>query len=171
MMPNPWIILAIVLAWGGSLVGVGVWQRHDGALADNDAWQIKANKEQIAATAKIKSLEDAARHKEQTDQAAFVAISTNYEGQLQNANKQHEADLNALHAGTLVLRDHGTTGLRPIGCSSPETAGSTSGRDDSQGRQLSLEADEFLFGFADEADNLANQLTACQAIVTRDRLE
>lgn len=32
-IPNPWVLLGVFLTWGASLVAVGWWQRHDGALS------------------------------------------------------------------------------------------------------------------------------------------
>ena len=38
-MINPWVILGIVLAWGASLVSVGIWQHEQGAVSQNVADQ------------------------------------------------------------------------------------------------------------------------------------
>jgi hypothetical protein len=168
-MPNPWIILAFVVAWIGSLAAVGRWQNDAGHTAERVAWQAKEVAEVTAANAKITQLEDAARVAEQAHVTAVAAISTTYEGKLQNAKAQAAADVAAVRARTIVLHDPGAISACPGGSGSPETAAGAGGRDGAAGRQLSDDAAQFLLGEANRADAIVEQLNACQAVIRADR--
>ena len=177
MMPNPWVVLVVILLWIASIVGVGVWQRHDGANACNASWQAREAKEQADAVSQIKTLEEAARASEQKHAADIAAISTNYERELQDAHRQHLVDITNLRAGTLRLRDPNVTSLHACPDSTGQTGAGTSGRDDSApgGFQsapagiLPSATSIWLVNFADECDRNTRQLTACQQVIQNDR--
>ena len=177
MMPNPWVVLVIILLWIASIVGVGVWQRHDGANTCNASWQAREAKEQADAVSQIKTLEDAALASEQKHAADVVAISTNYEQELQDAHRQHLADITNLRSGALRLRDPNATSLRACPYPAGQAAAGTSGRDDSApgGFQnaaagvLPSATSAWLIDFADQCDRNTQQLTACQQVIMDDR--
>lgn len=166
---NPWLIIGLLVAWGASLFGVGTWQNDAGHIAERTSWQTRENTELRTANGKIKGLEDDARTAEQNHAAALAAISTDYERKLFDANKQRAADVAAVRAGTLRLRDPDATGLRACGSVAPETGSSAGGRDGAQGGELSESATEFLYSLANDADDVARQLASCQAVVVKDR--
>jgi len=168
-MLNPYVILALLVAWGLSLVGVGAWQRHDGKVTERAVWQIRENDEIRMANSKIRSLEEGARKAEQDKAIALATISTDYERKLSDANKQRAADAAAVRAGSLRLRDPSATGLRACGSIATETATGTSQRDGGTAGELSGAASEFLLDLANEADDVARQLAACQQVVIEDR--
>ena len=53
MIPNPWVLLGVVLAWIASLVAVGTWQRHDGAAETVARYEKRDNASLIQANATI----------------------------------------------------------------------------------------------------------------------
>lgn len=177
MLPNPYILLAAIVLWIASIVGVGVWQRHDGASACSASWQAREAKEQAQAASQIKTLEDAARATEQKHAADVAAISTTYEQELQDAHRQHLADITDLRAGTLRLRDPNATSLRACPDSGAQVATGAGGRDASApgGFQsaaagiLPSATSIWLVNFADECDRNTRQLTACQQVIMDDR--
>lgn len=166
---NPYLIIGLLLAWGASLYGVGAWQNDAGHVAERTTWQARENSELRTANSKILAIENGARKAEQDNAAAQAAISTDYERKLSDANKQRAADVAAVRAGTLRLRDPNPAGLRACGSIAPETGAGASGRDGAQGSELSEQATEFLFGLANDADDVARQLGSCQAVVDADR--
>lgn len=166
---NPYAILALLVAWGLSLAGVGWWQRSDGETVERSAWQGRDNTELVAANGKIKTLEEDARKAEQDKAAALTAISTDYERKLSDANKQRAADAAAVRAGSLRLRDPSAPGLHACGGLAAETAAGTGQRDGGAAGDLSAAASGFLLDLANEADDVARQLAACQRVVIEDR--
>lgn len=166
---NPYLIIALIAAWGVSLFGVGAWQRHDGAVTERTAWQTRENVEIRESGDKIKTLEEDARQAEQDKAMALASISTDYERKLSDANKQRAADAAAVLSGSLRLRDPSATGLRACGGLATETAAGSGKRDGGASGDLSGEAANFLLSLANEADDVARQLAACQRVVIEDR--
>lgn len=166
---NPYLIIALLLAWGASLFGVGSWQNKAGHVAERTTWQTRENTELRTANGKIKVLEEGARKAEQDHADALAVISTDYERKLTHANEQRAADVAAVRVGTIRLRDPNPPGLRACGSIAPETGAGTSGRDGRAPGELSEQAAEFLYGFANDADDIVRQLGACQRVVAADR--
>ena len=166
---NPYVIIGLLVAWGASLFGVGWWQNDAGHVAERTTWQARENGELRTANATIKALQEQARKDEQTHAAALAAVSTDYERKLSDANKQRAADVAAIRAGTLRLRDPNPTGLRACGGLAAQVGAGTGRRDGPEGGELSEAAAGFLLEFASDADDVARQLTACQAVVVKDR--
>jgi prophage endopeptidase len=169
-MPNPWILLAFVLA----LIAAGLGGEYDGNKrginSERVAWQAKDNKELADANTKILQLENDARAKEQAHADALASIATNYEQELQNAENTRKADVTAARSGALRLRDPGSHTEQACGGSPGQTATASGGRDGQAGGELSPELAEFLVSEADRADTIVLQLGACQAVIVADRV-
>jgi hypothetical protein len=170
-MPNPYVILGLLVAWAASLAGVGIWQRHDGAASERVVWQARDSKELSAANAKILKLETDARATEQAHGEVQHLISQSYQKDLQNAETQRQADVAAARSGALRLRDPGARTESTCSSGLPAIAASTSGRNGEAGSELSPESTEFLYSEANRADATVVQLVACQKIVDADRAE
>lgn len=166
---NPYVIIGALVFWIASLVGVGYWQNDAGHVAERTTWQTRENTELRAANDKIITLEEGNRKAEQKHATALATVSSDYERKLSDANKQRAADAAALRAGTLRLRDPNPTGLRACGGLSAQVSTGTGRRDGPEGGELSEAAAGFLLEFASDADDVARQLAACQAVVVKDR--
>lgn len=166
---NPYVIIGLLVAWGASLFGVGWWQNDAGHVAERTTWQTRENGELRTANATIKALQEQARKDEQTHAAELAAVSTDYERKLSDANKQRAADVAAIRAGTLRLRDPNPPGLRACGGLAAQVGAGAGRRDGPEGGELSEAAAGFLLELASDADDVARQLTACQAVVVKDR--
>lgn len=166
---NPYAIIGLLLAWILSLAGVGYWQNEAGHIAEHDTWQTSENGELRTANDRIKTLEEGARKAEQDKAKALDAISTDYERKLSDANKQRAADAAAVRAGSLRLRDPSSTGLHACGSLPTEAATGPGQRDGGAAGELSAAASGFLLDLANEADDVARQLAACQRVVIEDR--
>lgn len=176
LIPLPYRILAVVLLWLGSLAAVGIWQHHAGAMGERVTWQAKEVTEQATAAAQFKALYDAARKAEQDNAAKMAALAAAYERKLTDANKQRAADIAAVRAGIIRLRDPGAA--VPTCPSATAQAGSAAGGSDGvQGGGLSAapagllsgQTSEWLIDFAADADEITRQLAACQQVIVRDR--
>lgn len=164
-----WLVVGAMLLWLASLAGVGYWQNEAGHVAERSTWQGRENTELRTANDKIKTLEEDARKAEQAKAAALASIATDYERKLSDANKQRAADVAAVRAGTLRLRDPDPPGIRASGSVAPETAPGPGRGDGGAAGELSAAASGFLLDLANEADDVARQLTTCQRVVTEDR--
>lgn len=165
---NPWVILGVAVMWGLSLFAVGKWQRTDGATAERVAWQAKDNEELRLANAKILELGNAARAQERKHVEAMAALGADYEKKLADAKAQSNRDRASIRDGALKLRI-ATERICPGGGAASE-AGSTPGeRDGPATVELPQQITSDLFDLANDADQVADQLRACQGVIQSDR--
>lgn len=166
---NPYIIIGLLIAWATSLFGVGWWQNAAGHVAERTEWQARENTELRTANHKIKTLQEDARNAEQGHAVALADISTDYERKLSDANKQRAVDAAAVRDGNLRLRDPSAPGFRACGSLGAKIGAGASGRDGQTTGELSAAASGFLLDLANDADDVARQLDACQAVASKDR--
>lgn len=177
LIPLPYRILAAAAIWLASLLAVGIWQRHDVAAAINGKWAKHERAQQVQAARQIKTLEERARASEQKHAADLAQVAADYERKIQDANKQRAVDLAAVRAGTLRLRDPNASAMRTCPGASTKTAAAPSLSDGSKASQLqatdagllSSQTSSFLIDFAADADQVAEQLSACQQVILEDR--
>lgn len=167
-----WAIYAAVLA---AALGA-LWYAYatiDGrgyarGKAETEAAFVKRdNKALQDALAKVAQLQADVQAREQAHADALDRIRRTHHQETANAKRQHDADLAALRAGTLRLRDPGTT-ERTAQCDrSPETAPAAAARlgDGAPGAELSAEAAGFLLSLVHDADALARQLGGAQDVI------
>lgn len=158
MLPNPWLILGVVLAWVASLGVVGVWQNKAGHTAEKVITQAKENAQLVAANKEIERL----RKVEQVGAAQIITIGDDH--------AQHVAALKAQQARDLANARSGALKLRiPNACSPAIGAGqvpaSTPSGNGAAGTELPAEITGRLFDLANDADRNTLQLTACQQVV------
>lgn len=162
MIPNPWVILAILATWAGSLVGAYVYGNHVGTVTDKAAWQGQQITELKTANAEIERLTAAARAKEATQAAQLAVNGADYEKKLQDAEDQRVSDVAAARAGRIVLR---VPGLCPSGSAAPQAAAPARVGDGPADGRLPDQVVSDLLELADAADRNTQQLAACQAVV------
>lgn len=169
MIPNPWLILGVVLAFVVSVTGAFFYGQNVGAEGERVEWQTRENVELAAANKKILDLTDAARARESLDAVRLASISAKYQEDLLNEKATHDRVVSDLRNGSRVLRI-------PVAGTSQTCGGETGAaptaalrRDGQATAELSREASEFLVGLASEADAVVRQLAACQAVILQDR--
>lgn len=168
---NPWAILGVVVLWIASLAAVGSWQNDAGHVAERDGWIKRENTELREANAKIKQLEDEARlqeHRWAQNQADIAAL---LEKERQDAKRKTDRLIADYRAGTLRLRDPSAARQQAGGSQGSATAAAPGQCDGTAPGGLSGEAAEFLFNLTGEANEVTDQLTACQAVIVSDRTE
>lgn len=168
-MMNPWLIITLGVLWLACLVGVGKWQNEAGHVAERTAWQAKDNEQLRLANAEILRLETEARTTEAGHQKRLVDIANNIVKDKRNDALQHQADLDRVRNGSLILRDPGATGLKVCAGAAGALGAGPGGGDGAGGAQLSGAAAEFLLTEASRADDIARQLAAAQAVIVEDR--
>lgn len=128
-------------------------------------WQAQAALDEKAAMKKINDLTAEYRAKEREAEARISELSLTYQKASENAIKQHATDLAAVRAGTIKLRDPGTSGTSSCPSGTAKTPPSPGGNNDGSITELSPEATEFLLVLAYEADTIARKLATAQEVI------
>jgi hypothetical protein len=165
----PWLVMAKYVAMLGLLVAVGLWQRHDGALSERVVWETRLAEENANAAKSIQAAEESARQKERDSETKQALISKDYQRKLADARTKYKSIDDAVSSGTFQLRDSDATAVCSNSSGSAETSAGTGGNNGSKGADLSPGLTRFLWFQATSADDIVEQLTACQAIVEADR--
>jgi prophage endopeptidase len=168
-MTNPYIIIALLVVWLGSVAGVGAWQNNAGHTAERLTWEKRANVELSTANSKIKALEDAYRLREQMHAVEISSIDTQYTKELQDAKTVTDALIVRARNGDLRLHDPYATANAGCGNTLPEATTSTGQRDGETRSELPKPTTEFLLAEAGRADEVVKQLDACQQVMIEDR--
>lgn len=166
MNPYAYIFAAVVAA--AMLAGSYLQGRKDGANAIRSDYAARDLKAATDYATKEREITDAYRAKEAKWQSQSASISKKYQRELAANETQRLADLAAIDARTLRLRDPGTDS-QACGGSAPIPAASASGHNGGTGAYLSSKAAAFLLGITAEADSVVRQLTACQQVLTDER--
>ena len=165
---RPYATAIVAGAWVLSLIAVGAWQRHDGAVAERTDWQERDNQTMRDAHALIERLQATARQAEQDHAMEMAAVGSAMERRISDANKQREADRAAVSRGTLRLYDR-PAGLAAGSCGVPAPGAAAGERDGRAAGELSGETTRDLLDLVNDADLVAGQLAECQAVVRKDR--
>jgi prophage endopeptidase len=165
---NPYVVLALLVAWLGSVGATAWWQNDAGHTAERALWQAREAAELAQANTRIVELEELARVREWLVARKLETISAQYEKEKADAQSKKLRDIAAAHAGTLSLRIASPCQDPARGEAAPAGAGAA-GRDGPPTDELPRALAAGLFALADEADEVVLQLTACQAIVRADR--
>ena len=162
----------VILKWLGVIgliVAVGFWQRHDGALSERVVWETRLAEENANAAKSIQAAEESARQKERDSETKQALISKDYQRKLADARTKYKSVDNAVANGTFSLFDRGATAVCPNNGGTAEATPSAGGSNDGSACKLSANTSRALWFFATNADDVAEQLAACQAIVEADR--
>lgn len=149
--------LALVMAYG---FGVSTTSdKYEAIIA-------KANKKHADETISLQAQVRAAEHKAAKDMAA---IDAQHQKDIADERSKANATLAGYRAGTIRLRDEFTPTIGPAQPVMPGIAAATGQRNDAGSGGLQPAHVEFLVQIAAEADQVARQLQACQAVVRADR--
>lgn len=165
------LILAVA-ALAGVLVGGWSLDRaayQRGAAAVEARYAARDAEAARQTAARVQDLEEQARAAERAAAARVSAVSTDYQRRLADAETDNARMRAALLRGDLRLRIPAERprfdGVSPTAAAAPTTAGC----DDPPRGELPREVALDLWQLAADADALAAQLAACQAIVRADR--
>ena len=168
-MMNPWTILGVIAAWLISLSAVGYWQNQAGHVAERGKWEQREVVELTAINNKIEQLNREARDKELLYAANMSMIATGYEKEMKNAKRKTDERVADILSGSLVLRDPAAS-KQACGSETGSTPAPPGERDgETGGGFLSEAAAVFLISEAGRCDQIVEQLTAAQNIITGDR--
>ena len=179
MNRDAWIGLAkllAALALGGLALaafhGHGKQQYQAGQQDERSTWLQRDNDALRQANRRISTLQQEAREQEWAHGLAMDGIANQHQKDLNDARAEKDRVIADLRARNLRLRIPVVTTASAAcrgGGAGSEAGPSTGQRDGETTAELSGAAAEFFVGLASEADDVARQLSACQAVVIADR--
>lgn len=177
LVPAQYQILAKIIALcvlAGVILTAAIsaysWAYKNGVQAERVVWQKAENKALQITLADLQATQEKLRIAENNHAVQLNHVSQTYQEKLTNEKQKLNNVIASYRAGTLSLRDKHATSDAPACAGIPAKTGTAaSGRDATEGAKLSQPLAEFLIGLASEADEVVQQLTACQAIVNADR--
>jgi len=160
LLPYVLAVAAVLAAlWAAYSFGAEVAAEHyQRVIAQHDADNSKAL---AAEQLRYRGLE-------QQHVADMAAIDQQHQQEIAEREAISNRTIADLRAGAVGLRDKFTTCQRTRGATAPAGT-STSQRDEAASLNLRTEDAGILVQLADEADSVADQLRACQAVVRKDR--
>lgn len=172
LIPKPYLIIGIIVILASSHFGALMFGRN---IANNAA-KARLQKETEAKLVQMQSLmtenlrlSNEVRAKESAHATKLASVSKTYQEQLENVKLEKDKFLSSVRAGS--TRMYIPKSARPSG-DYPTIAQvnvSASRCDASAESELPRDVTEFLYGEASRADEIVNQLQACQAVVLEDR--
>jgi len=170
LVPNEYALIAKIIAATvflgvivAALMSAYTWAYDNGVTDEKLAWQQSQNLSLQDALTNLKIAEEKNRLAEQAHAAALNQASQNYQKGLNDEKKKRDDVIASYRAGTLSLRDkYATNNAGNCEAVSAKTSTSDGGRDATQGAKLSEPLSQFLIGLTSEADEVVQQLTACQ---------
>lgn len=163
LLLNPWVWVAVAVAWLLSLAGAGYWAHGVGVDSERVIWQARELRAQQVANTKYRELDSRYRSMERVGAEHLAAVSAAYEERLNDAQDRTQHLAAAARAGDLRLRDPGARTEHACGGDASPAAADPGQRDGEAGAELSAAAAGFLLELTGEADQRVEQLTACQA--------
>lgn len=178
-MPNPYVIISLLLAWSITLVGYGIKEERRGEGMAQAACTVVKAAELAQAAQTIQRLQADAMAAVERHGNAQAAISTAYQKDIQYVQDQKTAALAAARAaGRVRIQYASPYPLRPGDCHLPEASPGTAGTDGSspgglrtayEGHDIGISSHD-LIELAAECDGVVYQLARLQEIVEEDRL-
>ncbi len=170
VFPTWAIYLAVAAA-----IGAALWYAYTtidgrgytrGKSETEAAFVTRDNKALRDALAKVEQLQAEVQAREQAHEDRLEQIRTKQRKESADAKRQHDADLAAVRAGTLRLRDPGSAGSAQCDHRPATAPGAATGqRDGAPAAELSAEASGFLLSLMHEADGVTRQLGDAQDVI------
>lgn len=142
---------------------------HAGKVAGDTAHQDELTRINLANASALSLLQAKVRQQEQDKAAELAAIDQRHQQEIHDREAISNRTIADLRAGTVRLRSDIAANEFAASVRLPSVAAGTGQRHAAQGVGLRIADAEFLVRTADEADQVADQLRACQAVVRADR--
>lgn len=160
--------IAIGLAALAATISHGV-AYHVGEMSGDVAHQAELTRINLANASALALLQAKVRQQEQDKAAELAAIDQQHQQDIANREAISNRTIADLRAGTVRLRSDIAANEFAASVRLPSSAAGTGQRPAAQGVGLRIADAEFLIRTAGEADQVADQLRACQAVVRADR--
>jgi hypothetical protein len=142
---------------------------HVGKQSGDTAHQAELTRINLANASALALLQAQVRKQEQDKAAELAAIADKHQQDIANREAISNRTIADLRAGTVRLRSDIAANEFAASVRLPSAAAGTGQRPAAQGVGLRIADAEFLIRTANEADQVADQLRACQAVVRADR--
>lgn len=169
LIPKPYLILGIVLILATSHLGALMFGRN----MANNAHKAQLQKETEAKLVQMQKLmtenlrlSNEIRATESAHATKLASFSKAYQEELKNVKTEKDKFISSVRAGTIKLHiPKSASSDTPIA----QVNATASRCDGSAESELPRDVAEFLYSEASRADEIVNQLQACQAVVLEDR--
>lgn len=165
-MPNPYLIIVVIIAWLGSAWWWGDGQREEGRREERGVWQARDNKALADANRALADAQKENTRLKAEHEERIAAIATN----IVQEDARHEANLRRAvrNARSLVLRQQPRCpSADQAGGGQPAGPGAAPGGSDAAGAcELPEPSVRDLLQLVGDADRAVRRLAACQATVT-----
>ena len=168
MIPNPWLILGVVVAVVLAVTGAYFYGVNNGEKSERVKWQEREIAALEESNKKIKELTEAYRKKEQENVDKTNRIAAKLEAANKSIRERAAKDAADARSGALGLR-FTVADARAVGNCPAEAGPSSPGSTNPKAVELPREITGSLFRIVNEADEVADQLRACQEIIVSDR--
>jgi prophage endopeptidase len=160
----PYVVAVLIV--GGALFGA---YAHGYSTAA-EHWKLIVAQINDANRAEVIALQQKAQEIEQAHAQQIATIDQQHQEAIQNEKAKLDAAIAAYNAGALRLRDKFTchAASKP---NVPDTSTGTGSGDAASEGGLQREDVQFLISEASRADQVADQLKACQAVIAADRAQ
>jgi hypothetical protein len=142
---------------------------HAGKVAGDVAHKAELTRINLTWAKALADQQAKARQQEQDKAAELAAIDQRHQQDIANREAISNRTIADLRAGTVRLRSDIAANEFAASVRLPSAAAGTGQRPSAQGVGLRIADAEFLIRTAGEADEVADQLRACQAVVRADR--
>ena len=169
-----WVLAVLLAGWWFERQHHGAERYQAGYDAAEKLYQAQIDAAAESARQQLEAAKDAARAQEQRDAARMAELARDYIAEREKGFEDRDRTIADLRAGERRLRDRfqcpaagaagGSAGL-------PGSGRAAGGSDAPAPGGLSRSDAEFLVRFASEADDVAGQLAACQAVVRAQRFK
>jgi hypothetical protein len=169
LIPKPYFIIGVVVI----LISTHFSAMMFGRSIANNAAKAKLQKETEAKLVEMRvllaenvRLNNEVRAIEASHAEKLASFSQTYQEQLKNVRLEKDRFINGVRSGAVKLRFPASTSN---GKTNTQTSNTTLRCDATSGAELPREVTEFLYSEASRADEIVEQLSACQSIVREDR--
>ena len=152
---------------GGIVYGVVYGAYHHGVTVTTDALELKHARTELNSAVQVKDALVAMRDQDAKHAQAMADIGTTHQQDIDHEITSRDAVIAGLRAGSHRMRER--FACPAAGERLPDVAAGTGFSDAAKSFGLQAEDGAFLISESSRADQIANQLRACQAVVRADR--
>ena len=163
-----YVLLAVILLWLGSIAATWIYRGHIVAETVTAQWTKRELDQSKADQAIIWATESKYRDEEHWHANQLAALADQYQKEQSNAQAANDRIITSLRAGTRrlsIIAARAKTDCLNVS----KTSTSPSGNNEAATVELPAAASANLYDIAGKADQVADQLRACQEIILQDR--
>ena len=166
LLANPWLLLGVALFYFGSVGGSFFYGQHVGANGCKVKWMTREAKIQSDMSSAMTEAQKRVLEAERKSTEDIAAVSATYQQKLEGVRREKTIAVDAARRSGLFVD---TVGAAHCADTTPAISTGPGGRDGATRSELSETAIDFFISEATRADEITEQLTACQNVLIAER--